>query len=89
MDVAYLPLDPKIRKSASFDQDKLMDWFASVEGSHYSFAKEFFAAIDTPDFSYPAPLNSQAIPVQMRLFEKFFKNEGASKFTHDFNEALK
>ena len=89
MDVAWLPLDPKLRSSDAFDQDKLMQWFATVEGSRYSFAKEFFAAIDTPDYSYPAPFNSQSIPVQMRLFTNMFQNDGASKFSFDFIEALK
>lgn len=57
-EVAWLPLNPKLRDSETFEIKKLKMWFDSIEGSEYSFAKEFFAAVDHPHHAFPLPLNS-------------------------------
>ena len=32
---------------------------------------DFFAAVDTPDESFPAPLNAESFPINLRLYYKF------------------
>ena len=73
--MAWLPLNPKVRAMHDFDTDKLMDWFDSVQGSDYSFAKEFFAAVDSADEGFPAPFNSEQIPIMGRLIAKYRNSE--------------
>ena len=42
-----------------------------VEKSPYSSVLEFFAAIDTIDESFPAPLNAESLPINTRLYYHF------------------
>lgn len=47
-----------------------MGWVKSVEGSDYSFVKEFFAAIDNSSLGWAAPFDTEALPVLLRLYLK-------------------
>jgi hypothetical protein len=67
----WLPLDPKLREKETFDVDKLSDWFHEVEDSDYSFVKEFFAGVDHANLAFTMPFNEAALPVFLRLFEKY------------------
>lgn len=49
----------------------MSNWFHHVEGSKYSDIHNFFAAIDTSDQGFPAPLNSESFMINLRLYEKF------------------
>lgn len=69
-DVAWLPLDQEVRDKYKFDVNKLMGWVKSVEGSDYSFVKEFFAAIDNSSLGWAAPFDTEALPILLRLYLK-------------------
>lgn len=62
-EVVYLPLDPKRKK----DNSKLFKWFESVQGSEYDYSMELFAAVDNVSAGFPAPFNTEIIPILMRL----------------------
>jgi hypothetical protein len=66
-----LPLDPKLRENESFDVKKLSEWFHEVEDSDYSFVKDFFAGIDQANLAFTMPFNEAALPIFLRLFEKY------------------
>jgi hypothetical protein len=70
-EIAWLPLDPKLRERERFDVEKLSEWFHEVEDSDYSFVKEFFAGIDHANLAFTMPFNEAALPVFLRLFEKY------------------
>lgn len=46
-----------------------MDWVISVQGSNYSFVKEFFAAIDDVELGWSAPFTPQVVPLLIRQLE--------------------
>jgi hypothetical protein len=54
----------------NFDLPNLINWFMRVEGSHYSMVREFFAAVDSPDESFPPPFNTESVPINLRLFHE-------------------
>lgn len=56
--------------------EELNNWFKEINQiSDYSFAKEFFAGIDSADASaFSMPFNSAALPVFLRLFDKYAKS---------------
>ena len=70
-ETVWLPLDPKLQDSKAFDVEKLSEWFHSIEDSDYSFVKEFFAGVDSANQSFTMPFNEAALPVFLRLFEKY------------------
>ena len=70
------------------DLNYLFDWFEEVQGREYSFTKDFFAAIDTPYHSFPAPFNAEAVPVYLRLLGKVEHIDGAQQFMSEFLEGL-
>jgi hypothetical protein len=73
-EVAWLPLNKKIRSFIDLDEKKLRNWVNHMLDSPYSRIADFFATIDTPDESFPAPLNSEAFPILLRLYEQFSDN---------------
>ena len=66
-EVVWLPLNKSLRAFGDLDEENLLRWFQSVEGMRYSLVHDFFAAVDTPDESFPAPLNAESFPVLLRL----------------------
>lgn len=77
-EVVWLPLDPSIRHNvirpaSSNVIDDLTAWFRTInKKSDYSFSKEFFADIDAADQTgFPMPFNSGALPIFLRLFDKY------------------
>lgn len=70
-DIAWLPLDKNLRAFGDLNVDNLNFWFNQVEGSMYSEVHDFFASVDTPDQSFPAPLNAESFPINLRLYYKF------------------
>ena len=84
-EVVWLPLRPDIRKESYYNEQALIKWISEFEdGANYSYVKEFFAAIDSNTYGWPAPFNEQAVPILLRLLEKYW-------FSHsqdEFKEAL-
>ena len=70
-EIVWLPLDKNLRAFGDLNEDHLNLWFNQVEGSSYSEVHDFFAAVDTPDESFPAPLNAESFPINLRLYYKF------------------
>lgn len=68
-EIAWLPLDQNLRTFGDLNQDHLDKWFELVHGSPYSSIHNLFAAVDTPDQSFPAPLNAESVVVNLRLYE--------------------
>lgn len=70
-EIVWLPLDEDIRARETHDEERLNNWFKEVQGSRYSSLSSFFAAVDTPDESFPAPFNSESLPINVRLYMQF------------------
>jgi hypothetical protein len=58
----------------------LISWIQSLDDAKYSFVKEFFAAIDDAKFGWPLPFNYQAVPLTLRLLEKYWVSEHEAEF---------
>lgn len=84
-DLSWLPLDPNLRYKKAWNVKKLENWFETVENSAYSFVKEFMAAIDTADESYPGPFNAEYVPMMMRAFVDWSPYED---FNNEFMESI-
>jgi len=70
-EIAWLPLNKNMRSYTEMDDEKLKNWAQHMMDSPYSRVADFFASIDTPDESFPAPLNAEAFPILLRLYEQF------------------
>lgn len=70
-EVAWLPLNKKLRSYSEFDSDKLNLWFKQHKNAPYSRVAAFFAAVDTENQSFPAPINAESVPVILRLYAQF------------------
>mmetsp|Transcript_47796 Transcript_47796/g.63141 ORF Transcript_47796/g.63141 Transcript_47796/m.63141 type:complete len:470 (+) Transcript_47796:161-1570(+) len=70
-EMVWLPLNEELRQKTELSEENLMSWFKSVEHSAFSSVLGFFAAVDTHDESFPAPLNAESVPINMRLFGEF------------------
>ena len=70
-EIVWLPLSKNLRSYGDLDESAVSKWFHHVEGSRYSDIHNFFAAIDTSDQGFPAPLNSESFMINLRLYEKF------------------
>ena len=68
-EVAWLPLDRNLRAFSELNEDGVKSWFSHVNHSPYSNVHRFLAAVDTPDESFPAPLNAESFPINLRLYE--------------------
>jgi hypothetical protein len=90
-DLGWLNLHEDLRNTsatggtAAWDEAKFHEWYPTLENSTYSQVKEYFAAIDTVDDSYPAPLTSESVPIFLRDFEDWIP-DGVLK--REFMEAL-
>ena len=80
-EMAWLPLSQQLREKADLNEDALFSWFTNVEHSSYSSVMAFFAAVDTADESFPAPLNSESVPINLRLINQLESTAG--KVTQD------
>lgn len=90
-DLAWLPLNKKLRAHSELDQSALENWLLRVEGSPYSRVQRFFAAIDTPDESFPPPLNAEIYPILLRLYAKYtgkLSEVGDRMIIEQYHEAL-
>ena len=70
-EVAWLPLNKNLRSYGDFDHDKLDLWIKEHLNLPYSRVAAFFAAVDTPDESFPAPINAESIPIILRLYDQY------------------
>lgn len=90
-EMVWLPLNPNLRAYGDLDEDRLRNWFTVMRHSKYSDVSAFFAAIDTPDQSFPPPLNSESFMINLRLYEKAMgrvPDIHGTKLIEQFQEAL-
>jgi len=66
-EVAWLPLHPDER--AKLNPNRLALFFNENEGLPYDFASMYFAAIDTVEDNYAAPINADFVPMLLRYTE--------------------
>ena len=70
-EIVWLPLDKNLRAFGDLNENQLNLWYNQVEGSSYSEVHDFFASVDTALKSFPAPLNAESFPINLRLYYKF------------------
>ena len=81
-----MPLSQELREKDSLSDANLESWFNGVEGSKHSNVLGMFASVDTADESFPAPLNSESVPINLRLFEEYASSaKQLGGETHDLN----
>ena len=85
---AWLPLERKGLDYINRNRDNLNDWFSSVEGKIYSPVKDFLASFDHSYQGLPAPFNSEALPIYLRMWHKRQKLLGFTHFWNEFIEAM-
>jgi hypothetical protein len=79
--VVWLPLRPDLRQDTRYNPDRLAEWVTTLdERTQYSFVKEFFAAVDDKEHGWPAPFNYQAVPILLRLLEKYWVSNNKAEF---------
>lgn len=91
-EVAWLPLDKNLRAFGDLNEVALMKFVNDAQGnSKYSSVQNFLSAVDTADESFPAPLNAESFPINLRLYSEY-KSKAPDNLEHKdmrvFYEAL-